>query len=72
MHLRCLSSQSLGLSDDLIDVADHVEGDLGQVIVLAGKDILEARDGLVNGNQLAGVVGENLSDLKYEIKISSC
>ncbi len=72
MHLRCLSSQSLGLSDDLIDVADHVEGDLRQVIVLAGKDILEARDGLVNGNQLAGVVGENLSDLKYEIKISSC
>ena len=63
MHLRCLGSQSLGLGDDLVNVADHVEGDLGQVVVLAGKDLLEAGDGLVDGDQLAGVVGENLSDL---------
>ena len=58
-----LSCQPLGLGSDLVDVADHVEGDLGQVIVLAGKDGLESGDGLVNGNKLARVIGEHLSDL---------
>ena len=47
----------------LINVADHVESNLRQMIVLALKDLLEPRDGLFDGNQLAGVVGENLSDL---------
>ena len=59
--------QALGLGGHLVNVADHVEGDLGQVIVLAGKDSLEARDGLVNGDKLAGVVGEDLSDLNSKI-----
>lgn len=47
----------------LINVADHVESNLRQMIVLALKDLLEPGDGLFDGNQLAGVVGENLSDL---------
>jgi hypothetical protein len=67
MHLLSVSSllsQPLGLQGDLVNVADHVEGNLGQVIVLAIKDLLESGDGLVNGDQLAGVAGENLSDLK--------
>merc|ERR1712024_147851 len=34
------------------------------MIVLASQDSLEARDGLVNGDKLAGVVGEDLSDLE--------
>ena len=59
--------QALGLSGHLVNVADHVEGDLGKVIVLAGQDGLEARDCLVNGDQLARVVGENLSDLNNGI-----
>jgi len=63
-----LSGQAVSLGGDLIDVADHVEGDLGQVIVFASKDVLESGDGLVNGDQLAGVVGENLSDLEKQIK----
>ena len=49
----------------LINVADHVESNLGQMIVLALKDLLKPGDGLVDGNQLAGVVGEHLSDLGY-------
>ena len=36
---------------------------LGQVIVFSLEDLLEAGDGLVDGHQLAGVVGEHLSDL---------
>ena len=60
-----LSGQAVSLGGDLIDVADHVEGDLGQVIVLASQDVLESGDGLVNGDQLAGVVGEHLGDLEY-------
>ena len=53
---------------DLVNVADHVEGDLGQVIVLAGKDSLEARDGLIDGDEFARVVGEDLSDLKKNLR----
>ena len=36
------------------------------MIVLAGQDGLEARDGLVNGDKFAGVVGEDLSDLNSD------
>ena len=63
-----LGGETLGLGGHLVDVADHVEGDLGQVIVLASQDVLESGDGLVNGDQLAGVVGENLSDLEKQTK----
>ena len=55
--------KTLSLGSHLINVADHVEGDLGKVIVLAGQNGLEARDCLVNGDKFARVVGENLSDL---------
>ena len=65
-----LGCQPLSLGSDLVDVADHVEGDLGQVIVLAGKDGLEASDGLVNGNKFARVIGEHLSDLRNKQGIS--
>ena len=58
--------QTLSLGGHLVNVADHVEGDLGEVIVLAGQDGLEARDCLVNGDKLAGVVGEHLGDLNSE------
>jgi hypothetical protein len=54
---------NFGSSANLIDVADHVEGDFGQVVVLALQDLLEAGDGLLNGHQLAGVVREHLRNL---------
>ena len=64
-HLvSALGCQTLSLGRHLVNVADHVEGDLGQMIVLAGKDCLEARDGLIDGDKFARVVSEDLSDLK--------
>ena len=65
--VSALGGQTLGLQSDLVDVADHVEGDLGQVIVLAGQDVLEPSDSLVNRDQLAWVVGEHLSDLEKKM-----
>merc|ERR1719474_2630697 len=59
-----LSCEPLTLGNNLVNVANHVEGTLGQVVVLASKDILEARDGLGNGDKLARVVGEHLSNLE--------
>ncbi len=47
----------------LVNVSDHVEGDLWKVVIFAIKDLLEAGDGLFNGHQLAGVVGEHLCHL---------
>ena len=67
--ISTLRGEALSLGGDLIDVSDHVEGDLGQVIVLASQDVLEASDGLVDGDKLAGVVGEDLSDLYKHVKI---
>merc|ERR1719507_456671 len=59
-----LGKELLSLRHDLVNVANHVEGTLGQVIVLAAKDFLESGDGLGNGDKLARVVGEHLSDLE--------
>lgn len=58
-------NESLKLSSFiyLVNISDHVEGDLRQVVVLAVQDLLEAGDGLVNGHKLAGIVGEHLGDL---------
>ena len=61
-----LGGETLGLGGHLVDVADHVEGDLGQVVVLARHDGLEPGDGLGDGHQLAGVVGEHLGDLQHQ------
>ena len=66
--ISTLRGEALSLGGDLIDVSDHVEGDLGQVIVLAGKDSLETRDGLIDGDEFARVVGEDLSDLKKNLR----
>ena len=63
--ISTLRGEALSLGGDLIDVSDYVEGDLGQVIVLARHDGLEPGDGLGDGHELAGVVGEHLGDLEY-------
>ena len=44
-------------------MADHVEGDLGEVVVLAAEDLLEAGDGLLHRHELARVPGEHLGNL---------
>lgn len=42
-----------GLALDLLDVADHVEGRLGEVVVLAVDQARERRDALVERHELA-------------------
>merc|ERR1719507_2208561 len=59
-----LGEELLSLGHHLVNVANHVESTLGQVIVLAAKDFLESGDGLGNGDELARVVGEHLGDLE--------
>lgn len=66
----CLNEAQLNLEINLKiestyfrNVSDHVESDFREVIVLALKDLLESGNGLFQGDQLAGVTGENLSDL---------
>ena len=74
MHRSLFSSltgQALCLGNDLLDVADHVEGDLWQMVVLAGEDLLESRDGLVDGDELAGVIGENFGNLRKWMREAS-
>src|SRR5688500_18957651 len=41
-----------------LDVADHVEGLLGQVVAAAVQDLLEARDGFLERDVLAGAARE--------------
>ena len=48
----------------LRNVTDHVEGNLGQMVVLAGENFGESRDGLFHGDELAGVASEDLGDLE--------
>ena len=55
--------QTLSLGGHLVNVADHVEGDLGEVVVLAAEDLLEAGDGLLHRHELARVPGEHLGNL---------
>eukprot|EP00053_Salpingoeca_punica_P005891 m.57224 g.57224 ORF g.57224 m.57224 type:complete len:538 (-) comp13441_c0_seq1:14-1627(-) len=54
----------LGLLDDLTDVADHEEGSLGLVVVLAVEDLLKAVDRLLELDHLALGVCEDLGDLE--------
>src|SRR5574343_79658 len=56
--------QRLGLFDDFLDTADHVEGLLGQVIELAGTDALEAFDRVLEGNELARRTGEDFGNVE--------
>src|SRR5829696_5942246 len=59
---RRLGCEALGLLDRLLDGADHVEGGLGKVVVLALDQALEALDGVLEGDELAGGAGEDLGD----------
>src|ERR1043166_247249 len=57
-----LAGDALGLLACLFDGADHVEGALRQVVVLAVNDLLEAADGVGDLDELALEAGELLGD----------
>jgi hypothetical protein len=59
---RQIHLEFLGLLDSFFDRANHVEGLLGEVVVLAFKDFLEALNGVRNFNVLAGRSRELLGD----------
>ncbi len=71
---RCCGSRSLRsgrfgrellrLGDGFLDVADHVEGGLGEMVVLAGAEVLEALDRVLERHELARRAGEDLGDVE--------
>src|SRR5690606_27116987 len=72
-HIGLLSNASRGVSaagelpgllDDLADAADHVVRLLGQVVVLAVDDLLEALDRVLEVDLLAVVAREHLGDVE--------
>jgi len=62
--LTGLSSQLFGLFYDILNTTLHVEGSLGEVIVLASQDLTEALDSLWERYELASVASEHLSHLE--------
>src|SRR5215831_1768914 len=59
-----LRRQLLTLVDGLLDGADHVEGGLRQVVVLAFAQPLEAADGVGELDEHAGRTGEHFGDVE--------
>src|SRR6266550_4448691 len=57
-----LAREPASLLHGLLDRADHVEGLLGQLVVLALEDFLEALDRVLELHVLAGRTGELLGD----------
>ena len=55
---RCL--EAFGFLSHLIDIADEVERPLGQIVVTALQNLLEAGQGLLELHVSAGQVGEHL------------
>ena len=53
-----------GLGLDLVDSADHVEGCLGEGIVLASDNALECIDGVLKRHELPGSAGEDLGNVE--------
>lgn len=62
--LRCFLGQFFCLFNDLFDVANHVEGTLGQVIVFTVEDGLETGDGLFERHKLASLTSEHFGNLE--------
>src|SRR5437763_1108236 len=60
--LLSAAADALRLLDRLLDRPDHVEGLLGQVVVLAVEDLREALDLVLELHVLAGRAGELLGD----------
>src|SRR4029079_15010976 len=54
----------LALLDCLFDRADHVEGGLGQMIVLAVAETLESFDGVLKIDEFSGRAREHFGDVE--------
>ena len=63
-----LWGEGLGLLEDLVDVSDHVESGLGDVVELSAQNSVEAEDGVGQGNVHAGGTGESLGDLENVVR----
>ena len=59
-----LRREFLALIDRLFDGPNHVEGGFRQVIILAFAESLEAFDGVLQIDQLAGGTGEHFRDVE--------
>ena len=61
---RCLGAAGdlLGLLLDVLDTTAHVEGGLGQGVVVTTEDLLAGRDGVLERDELALDTSEDLSD----------
>src|SRR5688572_32467505 len=59
---RSPAAELLGLLDGFLDRADHVERGLGQRVVLAFQDLLEAAHRVLALHELARRAGELLGD----------
>src|SRR6202041_3538554 len=55
---------ALGVLDRALDRANHQEGLLGQMVVLAGDDALERADRVLELDELAGDIGEDFRDME--------
>src|SRR5207249_7099693 len=60
--LGLLAREAAALLDRLLDRPDHVEGLLGELVVLAVEDLLEALDRVLELDVLARGAGELLGD----------
>ncbi|KAH3677854.1 hypothetical protein OGATHE_000508 [Ogataea polymorpha] len=60
-----LSSNLLGLGNDILNATNHVECVFRQVIVLTFQDSLEGSNGVLQSNQLTLNTSENLGDGKW-------
>src|SRR3954467_11268325 len=63
-RLRRFRREALGLLDRFLDAADHVEGRLGEMVVLAVDHRLERADGVLDLDELARDAGEHLGDVE--------
>src|SRR5690606_33269935 len=62
--MRLSLLQGLGLLEGFVDGADHIERLLGQGIALAVHDHLEAADGFLERNVLAGGAGKHFGHVE--------
>src|ERR1051326_6772469 len=59
-----LGGELFTLFDRLLDGADHVEGGLRQVVVLALAEALKTADGVFERDEYAGRAGEHFGDVE--------
>src|SRR5262245_33804511 len=62
VRLLCFGREFLGLLDGLLDGPHHVEGRLGQVVVLALDESLGALDRVLEIDELSRRAGKHLRD----------